>query len=203
MHGVTTPFFSVAFSLNATANLFLTELQKTYSPLFPPLVLLTVFVGLPLEYRARYEQILETMASSQHPVTANLGPVFKSIPPTSPHRVLCGVSSPELSELRANLKNKGFAEYLSDTPGLGKMVEYSSLPLVGRLSSIRAVEVASHVEEVVKTQEDGLGTLRIEGFWLRSKKSNGHVRDWEMFPFDGCERIPKWHWKPTSTSNHL
>jgi hypothetical protein len=101
--------------------------------------------------------------------------VFKSIPPTSPHRVLCCVSSPELSELRANLKNKGFAEYLSDTPSFGKMVEYSSVPLVGRLSSIRAVEVASHVEEVVKTQEDGLGTLRIEGFWLRSKKSNGHV----------------------------
>jgi hypothetical protein len=55
----------VAFRLNATGNLFLTELQKTYySPLFPPLMLLTVFVGLPLEYRARYEQILETMASS-------------------------------------------------------------------------------------------------------------------------------------------
>jgi hypothetical protein len=83
------------------------------------------------------------------------------------------------------------------------MVEYSSVPLVGRLSSIRAVEVASHVEEVVKTQEDGLGTLRIEGFWLRSKKSDGHGRDWKMFLFVGCERIPKWHWKPTSTSSHL
>ena len=83
--------------------------------------------------------------------------MFKSIPPTSPHRVLCGVSSPELSELRANLKNKGFAEYLSDTPGLGKMVD-SSLPLVGGLSSIRAVEKASHMEEVVKAREDGLDT---------------------------------------------
>jgi hypothetical protein len=34
----------------------------------------------------------------------------------------------------------------------------SSLPLVGGLSSIRAVEKASHMEEVVKAREDGLDT---------------------------------------------
>jgi hypothetical protein len=183
----------VAFRLNATGNPFLRELQKTY----PPVLFSLVFLDLPIEYKARYEKILETMASSQHPVTASLlGPVYKSIPTSTntPHQVLFGVSSPELSDLRTNLKNKGFAEYLSYTPGLGSMVD-SSIPLVSGLSARRAVKVASHVEDVVKRQEDGLGTIRIEGFWMRIKKvrrekAGGHGLTWKMFPFGACKSEP-------------
>jgi hypothetical protein len=159
MHGGTALYYSGRVQAQRNRkSVFERAAENIPSCIFP-----LVFLGLPIEYKARYEKIFETIASSQHLVTASLlGPVYKSIPltPNTPHQVLCGVSSSELLDFRTNLKNQRFAKYLSDTSGIGRMVD-SSIPLVSGLSARRAVKVASYVEDVAKRQEDGLGTLEL------------------------------------------